>query len=40
VVPIIEPLPYEDVDPKHTDDPLEIGYVRVVTYGQRISDSG
>ena len=32
VVPIVEPLPYEDVDPKHTEDPLKIGYVRVVAY--------
>ena len=32
VVPIIEPLPYENVDPKYTDDPVEIGYVRIVTY--------
>ena len=32
VVPIVEPLPYEDVDPKYTEDPLEIGYVRVVAY--------
>jgi hypothetical protein len=31
VVPIIEPLPYE-VDPKYTEDPLEIGYVRIITY--------
>lgn len=32
VVPIIEPLPYENVDSKLTEDPLEIGYVRIVTY--------
>lgn len=32
VVPIIEPLPYENVDPKHTQDPLKIGYVQMVTY--------
>ena len=32
VVPIIEPLPYENVDEKHTRDPLEIGYVRIVGY--------
>ncbi len=32
VVPIIEPLPYEDVDAKHTGDPLKIGYVQVLTY--------
>jgi tyrosinase len=31
VVPIVEPLPYE-VDPKYTEDPLRIGYVRVLTY--------
>jgi hypothetical protein len=32
VVPIIEPLPYENIDEKHTRDPLEIGYVRIVGY--------
>jgi hypothetical protein len=32
VVPIIEPLPYESVDAKHTEDPLDIGYVQIVTY--------
>jgi tyrosinase len=32
VVPIVEPLPYEDVDPKYIESPVEIGYVRVVTY--------
>jgi tyrosinase len=32
VVPIIEPLPYENVDPKYTEDPLKIGYVQIVTY--------
>lgn len=32
VVPSIEPLPYETIDPKHTEDPLKIGYVKVVTY--------
>jgi tyrosinase len=31
VVPIVEPLPYQ-VDPKYTEDPLKIGYVRIVTY--------
>ncbi|HWY90235.1 MAG TPA: tyrosinase family protein [Solirubrobacteraceae bacterium] len=31
VVPIVEPLPYE-VDPKYTEDPLGIGYVRILTY--------
>lgn len=32
VVPIVEPLPYDNVDAKHTEDPVEIGYVQVVTY--------
>jgi tyrosinase len=32
VVPIVEPLPYENVDRKHVEDPLQIGYVRIVTY--------
>jgi hypothetical protein len=32
VVPIIEPLPYENIDKKHVEDPLEVGYVRVVGY--------
>jgi hypothetical protein len=32
VVPIVEPLPYKHVDRKHVDDPLDIGYVQVVTY--------
>lgn len=32
VVPMIEPLPYDHVDPEHTEDPLKIGYVRMVTY--------
>jgi tyrosinase len=31
VVPIIEPLPYE-VDPKYTDDPVDIGYVQIISY--------
>lgn len=31
VVPIIEPLPY-DVDPKYTEDPVDIGYVRIISY--------
>jgi tyrosinase len=31
VVPMVEPLPY-DVDAKYTEDPLKIGYVRIVTY--------
>jgi tyrosinase len=32
VVPIVEPLPYEDVDPKYIEAPVEVGYVRIVTY--------
>jgi tyrosinase len=32
VVPIVEPLPYENVDPKYTEDPLGVGYVKIVTY--------
>jgi len=32
VVPMVEPLPYENVDPKYTENPLDIGYVRIVTY--------
>jgi tyrosinase len=32
VVPIVEPLPYENVDRKHVEDPLDIGYVTIVTY--------
>lgn len=32
VVPIIEPLPYEDVNDKYVSDPLQIGYVRILTY--------
>lgn len=32
VVPIVEPLPYEDVDPKYIEAPVEIGYVRIVAY--------
>jgi tyrosinase len=32
VVPIVEPLPYENVDKKYTEDPLDVGYVRIVTY--------
>jgi len=32
VVPIVEPLPYDDIDPKYVEDPLDIGYVRIVTY--------
>jgi tyrosinase len=31
VVPIIEPLPYE-TEPKHTKNPVKIGYVRIMTY--------
>ena len=32
VVPIIEPIPYDNVDKKHTEDPVDIGYVKIVTY--------
>ena len=32
VVPIIEPLPYNDIDAKYIADPLKIGNVRIVTY--------
>jgi Common central domain of tyrosinase len=32
VVPIVAPLPYEDVDPRYTEIPVEIGYVRIVGY--------
>jgi tyrosinase len=32
VVPIVAPLPYDDVDPKYTEDPVDIGYVKIVTY--------
>jgi tyrosinase len=32
VVPIIEPLPYENIDPKYTEDPLHVEYIRIVTY--------
>jgi tyrosinase len=32
VVPIVEPLPYEDVDPRYIEKPVDIGYVRIVTY--------
>jgi tyrosinase len=32
VVPIVEPLPYENVDRKHIDEPVDIGYVQVVSY--------
>jgi tyrosinase len=32
VVPIVEPLPYEGIDRKYTEDVLQIGYVRIVTY--------
>jgi tyrosinase len=31
VVPVVEPLPY-DADPKYTEDPLHVGYVKIVTY--------
>jgi tyrosinase len=32
VVPIVEPLPYEHVERKLVEDPLDIGYVQVVSY--------
>jgi tyrosinase len=32
VVPLVEPLPYENVDPKYTEDPVDIGYVQIVGY--------
>ncbi len=32
VVPIIEPLPYDNVDSKYVEDPVDIGYIRIVTY--------
>jgi tyrosinase len=32
VVPIIEPLPYDNIDPKYVEDPLDVEYVRVLTY--------
>jgi tyrosinase len=32
VVPIVEPLPYESVEPKYIETPVDIGYVRIVTY--------
>jgi tyrosinase len=32
VVPIVEPLPYENVDSKYTEDPVDIGYIRIITY--------
>lgn len=32
VVPIVEPLPYEEIEKDHIDKPVEIGYVRVLTY--------
>jgi tyrosinase len=32
VVPIVEPIPYDNVDAKHTEDPVDIGYVKIVTY--------
>jgi tyrosinase len=31
VVPIIEPLPY-DIDDKHAEDPVDIGYIRIISY--------
>ena len=32
VVPIIEPLPYDNVEERYTKDPVHIGYVRILTY--------
>jgi tyrosinase len=32
VVPIVEPLPYKVSDPKYVEDPLRIGYVRIISY--------
>jgi tyrosinase len=32
VVPIVEPLPYEDVEPRYVEEPVDIEYVRLVTY--------
>jgi hypothetical protein len=32
VVPIVEPLPYKNVEKKLVEDPLDIGYVQVVSY--------
>jgi tyrosinase len=32
VVPIVEPLPYASVEPKYIETPVDIGYVRIVTY--------
>jgi tyrosinase len=32
VVPIVEPLPYQSVDPKYIEDPVDIGYVRILAY--------
>lgn len=32
VVPIVEPIPYDNVESKHTEDPVDIGYVRIITY--------
>ncbi|HEX6652558.1 MAG TPA: tyrosinase family protein [Thermoleophilaceae bacterium] len=32
VVPIVEPLPYANVKKEYIDTPVDIGYVRIVTY--------
>jgi tyrosinase len=32
VVPVVEPLPYENMDANYTEDPLHVGSVRIVTY--------
>jgi hypothetical protein len=32
VVPMVEPLPYQNVEPRYTETPVDIGYVRIVTY--------
>jgi tyrosinase len=32
VVPIVEPLPYASVESKYIEKPVDIGYVRIVTY--------
>ena len=40
VVPIVEPLPYENVDPKYTEDPVDVDYVRIITYGSTAPKKG
>jgi tyrosinase len=32
VVPVIEPLPYKPDESKHVEDPVDIGYVQILTY--------